>query len=104
MDNKALIYENKAQWSMMRPNALKGNDRIGPMKLFIAFSTKALPKDRPTDRPTDGHTVLKRCKNAPKKVEPLVVRKRLHVSPFVGLTVGSPLSWLMQSFWPLWSE
>ena len=50
---------------MMRPNgikkALKGNDRIGLMKLFPAFFTKALQKhdrrtDGPTDRRTDGRT------------------------------------------------
>ena len=47
-------------------NALKGNDRIGLIKLFRAFFTKALHTDGPTDRrtdrrtdgPTDGHTLL----------------------------------------------
>jgi len=50
-----------------RPKALKGDDRIGLMKLFPAFFTKALQKhykalrtdrrtDGPTDRPTDGRT------------------------------------------------
>ena len=37
-----------------RPNALKGNDRIGLMMLFRAFFTKTLH----TDGPTDGHTFL----------------------------------------------
>ena len=36
-----------------RPIALKGNDRIGLMKLFRAFFTKALHTDRRTDGPTD---------------------------------------------------
>ena len=42
---------------------MKGNDRIGLMKLFLAFFTKslqkhykALPTDGPTDEPTDGPT------------------------------------------------
>ena len=30
---------------MMRQNALKGNDRIRLMKLFLAFLTKALPTE-----------------------------------------------------------
>ena len=39
--------------------ALKGNDRIGLMKLFLAFFTKALQKrDGQTDQPTDGHMLL----------------------------------------------
>ena len=33
----------------MHPNALKGNDRIGLIKLFLTFFTKALPTDRRTD-------------------------------------------------------
>ena len=41
---------------MMPFNALKGNDRIGLMKLFLAFLTKALPTDGPTDGPMDGPT------------------------------------------------
>ena len=41
---------------MMRPNALKGNDRIGLMKVFLAFFTKALHTDGPTDGRTDGRT------------------------------------------------
>ena len=36
--------------------ALKGNDRIGLMKLFRAFLTKALHTYRRTDRRTDGRT------------------------------------------------
>ena len=45
-----------------RPNALKGNDRIGLMKLFRAFFTKALQSitdgltDGRTDGPTNGRT------------------------------------------------
>ena len=35
-------------------NALKGNDRIGLMKLFHAFLTKALPTNGGTDGGTDG--------------------------------------------------
>ena len=40
---------------------MQGNDRIGLLKLFCAFFTKALqritdgPTDEPTDGPTDGH-------------------------------------------------
>ena len=34
---------------MMRPYALKGNDRIGLMKLFRAFLTKAFPTNGQTD-------------------------------------------------------
>ena len=49
---------NKAQQPMMRPNALKGNYRIGRMKRFLAFLTKALPTDGRTDGPTEGHTLL----------------------------------------------
>ena len=30
---------------MMRLNALKGNERIGLMKLFFAFLTEALPTE-----------------------------------------------------------
>ena len=37
---------------MMRPTALKGYDRIGLMKFFLAFLTKALP----TDGGTEGRT------------------------------------------------
>ena len=42
--------------ALKRPNALKGNDRIGLTKLFLAFLTKALPTDGRTDRRTDGRT------------------------------------------------
>ena len=38
------------------PKALKGNDRIGLMKLFLAFFTKALHTYGPTDGRTDGRT------------------------------------------------
>ena len=38
------------------PNALKGNDIIGQMKLFRAFSTKALRTGGRTDGRTDGRT------------------------------------------------
>ena len=47
--------ENKAQRPMMRPT-LKGNDRIGLMKLFLASFTKALH----TYGLTDGHTLENR--------------------------------------------
>ena len=43
----------KAQWPMMRPNALKGNDKIRLMKLFSCILTKALPADGWTDGRTD---------------------------------------------------
>merc|ERR1739838_18039 len=48
--------EEEAEWPMMRPNALKGNDRIGLIKLFLAFLTKALPTHGPTYRRADGRT------------------------------------------------
>jgi len=46
----------------MHPDALKGNDIIGLMKLFLAFLTKALPTDRPTDGqgPIEIRTPIKR--------------------------------------------
>ena len=39
----------RGQRPMMSSNVLKGNDRIGLMKLFLASLTKALPIDGPTD-------------------------------------------------------
>ena len=44
---------------MMRPNALNRHDRIGLMKLFLAFLTKIItdqPTDGLADRRTDGWT------------------------------------------------
>ena len=41
---------------------MKGNDRIGLKKVFLAFFTKALHTDGPTDPPSyrDARTHLKR--------------------------------------------
>ena len=69
----SVVLETRPSRPKMRPNgiekalrdkkgikrhkALKGNDRNGLMKLFLAFFTKALQtRDRRTDRRTDGRT------------------------------------------------
>jgi len=70
---KPLQYNNlmnEAQRPMISPNALKGNDIIGLIKLFLALLTKALPAHWPTNRPTDTrsyallHTIMLLCEDA----------------------------------------
>ena len=50
---------------MKRPKALKGNDRIALMKLFLAFFYESITKHYgPTDGPTDRRTDTRSYRDA----------------------------------------
>ena len=66
-----LKRHKKASWA----HALKGNDRIGLMKVFLAFFTKALHTDGRTNRRTDGRTDRWRMD---RQTHPLIEMRGLH--------------------------